>query len=173
MSCKSGGCAVYADGCRLSQRRALARVLQRRSGLFLFCVASLWGWSAAAQPPSPHFVVAPGASTVSDTATKLTWQRNAPAKTYDWTSAGKYCADLQLDGKGWRLPTVKELQTLVDETRTMPAIDPMAFPHTAPDYYRTSSQVPGFTTQSWTVSFAYGFDGFYGADTLQHVRCVR
>jgi hypothetical protein len=128
---------------------------------------------AAAPKSAPHFAVASGAGIVNDAATTLAWQRSAPADTYDFSGASKYCAQLDLAGPGWRLPTIKELQTLVDETRRMPAIDVTAFPHTVSDYYWTSSQVPGFATQAWTVSFAYGFDGFFGADTQQHVRCVR
>jgi L-lactate utilization protein LutB len=35
-----------------------------------------------------------------------------------------------LGGGHWRLPTKIELESIVDETWTMPAIDPQAFPNT-------------------------------------------
>ncbi len=144
-----------------------------RTALLVAGIVSLSLNQLAAQATASHFVVAPSSTTVSDTATQLTWQRSAPSQTYDWKSATKYCAQLELDGKGWRLPTIKELHTLVDESRVMPAIDVSAFPAAVSDYYWSSSQVPGFLTETWTVGFAYGFDGFFGVDTGQHVRCVR
>jgi hypothetical protein len=121
--------------------------------------------------------------TVVDAATQLSWQRTAPAKTFEFSEAGKYCAGLDLEGKGWRVPTIKELQTLIDETRAMPAIDPIAFPRTAPEFYWTASAVAAAdsfadagtaeTGQAWAVSFRFGFDGAFETKMEQHVRCVR
>ena len=110
---------------------------------------------------------------VKDTATQLTWQRTEPQDVYAFDAAGKYCGELDLGGKGWRLPTIKELQTLIDETRSMPAIDGAAFPKTATDFYWTASAVAGSEGQAWAVSFRFGFDGAFEAKTKQHVRCVR
>jgi hypothetical protein len=111
--------------------------------------------------------------TVKDSATQLVWQRAAPDQAFGFDAAGTYCSDLELDGKGWRLPSIKELQTLVDEARQLPAIDPVAFPHTQTDYYWTASSVTGVEDQAWAVSFRYGFDGAFETKTEQHVRCVR
>src|SRR5258706_11285535 len=61
-------------------------------------------------------------STVYDTQTKLTWQQAIPKSLYAWADAKTYCSALSLDGSGWRLPSINELQTLVDES-TNPAID--------------------------------------------------
>lgn len=120
-----------------------------------------------------HTPRTPTAGTVHDPSTKLTWQQAESTKRRIWSDAGAYCAALDVDGRGWRLPTVKELQTLVDETRQQPAIDAAAFPNTSADEYWTSSPVPGFPDMAWTVSFAYGFDGFYDIKMFHHVRCVR
>jgi formylglycine-generating enzyme required for sulfatase activity len=138
--------------------------------LGLAALASLQS-TAAADAPSGHFVSKDG--TVEDSATMLTWQQDAPSEKYTWPDALGYCAALDLQGTGWRLPTVKELQTLVDEARAMPAIDQTAFPKTARAEYWTSSRVASFPGNAWTVSFAYGFDGFFDIGTTEHVRCVR
>ena len=72
--------------------------------------------------------------TVTDTSTGLTWQQ-ATAGPMAWEAAQKYCAKLELAGGGWRLPTVQELQSIVDYTRQVPAIDTAAFPDTMSRYY--------------------------------------
>ena len=92
---------------------------------------------------------------------------------YNWDDAANYCAKLDLHGTGWRLPSIKELHTLVDVTRMMPATDLASFPAVVSEYYWTSSQVPNFENEVYAVSFAYGFDGFFDVNTKQHVRCVR
>ncbi|MBM9577094.1 DUF1566 domain-containing protein [Leptospira sp. 201903070] len=63
-----------------------------------------------------------------------------PAATADWTSALAYCNSLVLAGRVWRLPTVKELQSLVDFGRTaFPIINTSSFPDTVGGYYWTST----------------------------------
>jgi hypothetical protein len=63
---------------------------------------------------------------VLDTLTKLVWQRQASTKTMSWSEAQGYCSNA-----GLRLPTVKELRSIVDLTlgRPGPAIDQRAFPN--------------------------------------------
>ena len=66
--------------------------------------------------------------TVTDQATGLMWQQNDSGVGMDWEKAHTY-ADAQnkanfLGHNDWRLPTNKELQTLVDYTRSPGATDP-------------------------------------------------
>lgn len=79
--------------------------------------------------PAGRYTI-PGDGTVYDTATTLTWQRAANMTPTTWASAGPYCASLTGPaGGGWRLPTVKELTTLLDYSRpSSPFIDSVAFP---------------------------------------------
>lgn len=125
----------------------------------------------AADSPGCHF--APMAGVVSDSATRLSWQQSSAGMMYTWDDAARYCATLDLHGMGWRMPSVKELQTLVDETMAMPAIDSVSFPDTSPENYWSSSQVVSFSNDAWVVSLAYGYDLFFDVHSLQHVRCVR
>lgn len=73
--------------------------------------------------------VSNGNGTVTDRATGLTWQQADSGRGMDWEHALGYCESLSLAGKDdWRLPSVKELQSLVDysrspETTRSPAID--------------------------------------------------
>ncbi|WP_108651058.1 Lcl C-terminal domain-containing protein [Dongshaea marina] len=62
--------------------------------------------------------------TVLDKATGLTWQQKDDGKTRNWQQALAYCEALKLaDHSDWRLPNVKELQSIVDYQKNSPAID--------------------------------------------------
>ncbi|MDX5592302.1 DUF1566 domain-containing protein [Pseudovibrio sp. SPO723] len=57
--------------------------------------------------------------TVLDRATGLTWQQQDSTKALRWTEALAYCEGLRLGGRNdWRLPNVKELQSIVDYSRS-------------------------------------------------------
>lgn len=72
-----------------------------------------------------------GDGTVTDQATGLMWQKDDDGKTYDWPQALQYASDLKLAGyQDWRLPTAKELQSIIDYSRApksthSAAIDPV------------------------------------------------
>ncbi|MCG7904760.1 MAG: DUF1566 domain-containing protein [Candidatus Thiodiazotropha weberae] len=66
--------------------------------------------------------------TVSDAALELMWQQRDDGQPRDWSQALAYCEGLNLAGHNdWRLPNIKELQTLVDYRYSDPAIDPRFF----------------------------------------------
>ncbi|MDP6044176.1 MAG: DUF1566 domain-containing protein [Phycisphaerae bacterium] len=66
-----------------------------------------------------------GGGTVTDAATGLVWQLADSAKTMNWKQALAYAEGLKLAGRDdWRLPNVKELQTIVDYRFAPNAVDP-------------------------------------------------
>jgi hypothetical protein len=117
-----------------------------------------------------RYVIKPGV--VTDTKTKLIWQQEAAPSPYTWNEAKTYCSTLTLNGLEWRLPGVKELETLVDESRVNPAIDRTAFPNTTAQFYWTASLVTSFEGNGWTVDFTRGGDNFFPITSTQLVRCV-
>ena len=126
---------------------------------------------AHADAPAGRYTITNG--TVYDTKTKLTWQQAVPSTKYAWARANTYCSGLNLTGTGWRLPTVKELQTIVDESRTNPTIDPTVFPSTPSDYFWSSSPLAGSSSSSWYVYFIYGAAYYSVVSNTYYVRCVR
>jgi len=83
--------------------------------------------SASANAPAGQYVVTAsgtGNGTVYDTKSKLTWQQTVSSATYSWVAAKTYCAGVgaSLGGTGWRLPTIKELQSIVDLTQRPPLL---------------------------------------------------
>jgi hypothetical protein len=60
-----------------------------------------------------------GDGTVSDRASGLVWQSVDDGTPKNWKSALQYCANLRLAGaEDWRLPSAKELHTIIDYTRS-------------------------------------------------------
>ena len=72
-----------------------------------------------------------GDGTITDKATGLMWMKNDSSKDMSWEDALSYAASLHYAGHDdWRLPDVKQLQSIVDYTRSpattqSPAIDPL------------------------------------------------
>jgi hypothetical protein len=132
--------------------------------------------AGAKTPPS----YAPTPETVQDAVTGLTWQRNLPmtyagcTSTCTWEKAKAYCDTLVLEGaEDWRLPTMIELVSILDDNAVMPSINAAIFPNTPSDNFWSASPNTGDSTQAWGV----GFDAFQVLarpknDSL-HVRCVR
>jgi formylglycine-generating enzyme required for sulfatase activity len=144
----------------------------------LVAIAVALATSANASAPTGRYVVTNGGTasgTVYDTKTELTWQQAIPSTTYTWADAKTYCAGVgaSLGGTGWRLPTCKELQTIVDDSRTNPAIDPNAFPSTPSAWFWSSSPVAGSSSGAWLVSSFYGFTYGSAFPYPSFVRCVR
>jgi hypothetical protein len=73
--------------------------------------------------PSPHYTVQNG--TVLDNGTKLTWQQGYDPVPSLPNGVANYCSTLLLGGGGWRAPSVKELETIVDDSMVAPALDPV------------------------------------------------
>ncbi|MES1204372.1 MAG: DUF1566 domain-containing protein [Pseudomonadota bacterium] len=94
---------------------------------------------AGAIPAGGARTLFPAPGLVHDAYTRLTWQRAVDAVTPDWAGALDRCRAAALPGTGWRLPSMKELQTIIDVNRSLPAIDPAAFPDMPFDQYWTSS----------------------------------
>lgn len=113
-----------------------------------------------------------GNGTVTDLATGLTWQQQGDNTKRSWAVAGTYCRSLSLGGKSdWRLPDIKELQSIVDNRLQAPAVDGIAFPGTNPSYY-WSATTPSIG-YAWHVSFLNGYVDYHLKSTPYYVRCVR
>ncbi len=120
----------------------------------------------------PDLVV--GADTVQDRATGLTWQRvGAQFPVSHASTAEASCNKLKLGGysAGWRLPTVRELLTLVDTRTSVPAIDRSAFPDTRSAPYWTRS-IDAEDRRPWLVNFRYGYVETDDEEYMPYARCV-
>ena len=119
--------------------------------------------------PTNRFVVLAG-GLVSDRLTNLVWQQQASTATMSWSEAMSYCT-----AAGFRLPTVKELRSIVDYSVPPPGptINPKAFPNTPAEEFWTSTENRGFPDYSWFVSFKDGLVNSNGTINALRARCVR
>jgi hypothetical protein len=132
---------------------------------------------ALANAPARRYTAAGGV--VNDTMTKLAWQQLVGAQRYSFDDAKVYCEGLNLKGTGWRVPTIKELETIVDDAT---GIDPVFLPTTDPSYppdstrgsYWSSTRMVAYDSEAWLVSFSAGGAPGPAYTLLTHyVRCVR
>jgi hypothetical protein len=143
------------------------------------------GSGTTATTPAVHYTINPATAvidagtggganspieTVTDNWTGLTWQRQIALQQY--ADVGTYCAQF---GNGFRLPTTKELLSLIDPTEYSPAIDRNAFPNTPSSGFYASTPVYSSSSQ-YSVNFDEGTTEIHGpADGTGHgyVRCVK
>lgn len=124
------------------------------------------------------------AKTITDVQTRLVWERNVVLTTMTWEDADKYCRLTY----GGRLPTIKELLTLVDEEPhseydgevVNTFIDPDAFgnggsrlrtPLDAPYWTTTPAKQSAMTV--WTLNFETGLMEETPRAVTRHLRCVK
>lgn len=72
----------------------------------------------------------------------------------------------------WRLPTVDELSTLLDDAY-VPQIDPVVFPATVSGRYWSSTEYTSDATYAWYVFFGGGFASANSKSISANVRMVR
>jgi hypothetical protein len=72
----------------------------------------------------------------------------------------------------WRLPTVKELSSLVNRDRCNPSVDVSYFPHTAESFYWASTMVAGIATYAWVIDFRKGLIMTDGTPANHHMQAV-
>jgi hypothetical protein len=122
--------------------------------------------------------------TVTDTRTGLTWMRCALGQTWDaskmtciGTASGiTWQKAKAMDYKypninGWRLPSLVELKSILDSSRTSPAIDTLVFPETPSAYFWTNEIE--LSSTAWGVDFNLGGTASVLRAFNNHVRLVR
>ena len=162
----------------------------------LFTLAFIVG--LAAQPaqavqtcPSGNPRIAPdsrytvhGDGTVTDLRTGLMWKQcsegqsgascTGTVSTMTWASALSAAENTVFAGfSDWRLPSAKELQSLVETGCFGPAINEARFPNTSTGYYWSSSSVAAYASGAWVVVFDYGGVYVSGRSGNYGVRLVR
>jgi hypothetical protein len=108
-----------------------------------------------------------------DNSTNLVWQDNRSAKIVkkDWKYAKQYCKNLILDRENdWRLPTIQELQTIVDsKTKVKVGMQNIAYD----DGYWSISEDTTDKANAWRIDFNDGDKYTFDKSYKTYVRCVR
>ena len=92
----------------------------------------------------------------------------------DWDALINASNNANLCGfNDWRVPTIDELKTLVDDGRSDPSIDVHYFPNTLSASYWSSSPRAGYSRYAWIVHFNDGNDYYSSRSNDRRVRLVR
>ena len=122
-----------------------------------------------------HRFVKNADGTASDLDTGLVWQQAPLATVTNWEGALRYAEGLSLAGSSdWRLPNIKELQSINDESLIRPSVDTNLFPGTGQTarFWSSTTRCNG-TNTAWHVDFTYGIATYDVKQTNYWVRCVR
>ncbi len=114
---------------------------------------------------------------VLDNETGLVWEQSPDTFTRDWVNANVRCITKTVGNrKGWRLPTVQELGSLVDPTvltgPTLPAGHPFTNVQSA-IYWSASTAHTSDSGLAWFVSFDDGHIANVGKADAHNFWCVR
>lgn len=138
--------------------------------------------SEPAREPANHYTSL-SSGEVRDNYTGLIWQAGESG-ALDHAAALTYCTSLELGGNSWRLPSMRELATLVDEAKVAPAINEEYFPGTKygarSNNWYWSSDEDALSSAAWALNFDDGFtgtnkgaEGAWNYFTSGFARCVR
>jgi hypothetical protein len=113
---------------------------------------------------------------VLDRETGLVWEQSPSTSFFNWWNASDHCVVLSKGGrKGWRLPTIQDLASLIDPTTANPSL-PSGHPFNVPSSYYWSATSSALTpTLAWVVLFFNGgvFGDVKGRDDGNLAWCVR
>lgn len=114
-----------------------------------------------------------GDGTATDMKRGLMWQQQDDDTMRTWEDALSYCEGLSLASYGdWRLPNARELNSIYDDARFNPAIDPV-FANAKSSAYWSSTTLAEGNTRAW-VKYLGNADLDYNYKTATgYVRCVR
>ncbi|MFT4927819.1 MAG: hypothetical protein ACI8WB_003933 [Phenylobacterium sp.] len=176
--------------------KKLNKRLVTASYLFSALCGGLFSYQALAQTcyttlttttPTANFTIVSNGMTL-DTITGLMWTRCSYGQTWDatnstctgspssitWQDALQLSTTVTYGGhSNWRLPTVKELATIVEQSCVDPSINQTIFPATSAENYWTGTTVNDENTWAWGMAFYNGRNNNKEKLLDLHVRFVR
>jgi hypothetical protein len=128
-------------------------------------------------PASTRFIVLSnmGGAAVLDRETGLVWERSPDPAERNWFDSFTHCRALTTGNrKGWRLPTIHELQTLLDPSVSEPSLPPGVFlgilitaPPVSNSYWASTTDVEP-PTNAYLTNFGTG-----GISSIEKTNAVR
>ncbi len=129
--------------------------------------------AGGAKAPAQRFELT--SDTAHDLATGLLWQR-AHTVAADWVTALESCEASDLGGyTDWRVPSIKEFYTIVEDTAIAPCIDTAVFPDNTQEAYWTSTPgaLESVNWAAWVVNFNDCYTTPAAVTQALRTRCVR
>ncbi|MFM2358330.1 MAG: hypothetical protein RLY16_323 [Bacteroidota bacterium] len=112
--------------------------------------------------------------TTTDNFTGLTWQKIHSNDSLTWENALLYADTLSLANyTDWRMPNIKELQSINDELRIGPSIDTNYIRAINNKKYWSSTTLPNHTNEAWYLNARFGITSYDLKTAKDYVICVR
>lgn len=110
--------------------------------------------------------------TITDLLTQLTWQKAPNTASMTWEQALSYAEQLSLSGNSqWRLPNIKELQSLHDPELVNPAIGNV-FNNVGVRNYWSSTTLSNQNFKAWYWNTQFGITTYDLKTNSNYVICV-
>ena len=88
-------------------------------------------------------------------------------------TASTYCSELRLGGyDDWRVPTIEELMTLSDKSKSNNSIDDI-FENCSDGIYWSQTELYNESSKVWGVKFDLGVDRWVDKSKENYIRCIR
>lgn len=95
--------------------------------------------------------------TISDALTGLYWQKVSYGDSLTWEEALQFADTFSLaDYSDWRLPNIKEMRSINDESLINPSINTNFFTNALIGKYWSSTTLPNFTARAWYLDTKFG-----------------
>jgi hypothetical protein len=115
-----------------------------------------------------------GDGTITDNLTQLVWQKTPNTETFIWDRALVYAEGLTIGtSSDWRLPNIKELQSINNELATNPSVFGPYFSSVGVHNYWSSTTLPNQTLNAWYWNTQFGITTYNLKTNPNYVLCVR
>jgi hypothetical protein len=115
-----------------------------------------------------------GDGTIADNITGLIWQKVQSPNTLTWEEALIYASGLSLAGKSdWRVPNVKEIQSLNDAKLFKPSFNKNYFINVLSGNFWSSTTLVNAPAKAWDINVDYGIVSYNEKTFKENVLCVR
>lgn len=114
--------------------------------------------------------------TITDLATNLEWQQTPDMQTKSWEDALVYAENLSIDSKSdWRLPSIRELQSINDENYGNPSVNTNYFNllNTQRKFWSSTTLIAKDATKAWFWDTQFGITTYDLKSVQNFVLCVR
>ncbi len=122
----------------------------------------------------PNHFIDNGNGTTTDLVTDLIWQQIPYSDSITWEQALTFADTLTFAGfSDWRLPNIKELQSINDESLINPSINQTFFNGVNVNHYWSSTSLPNQTTKGWYLDTQFGVTTYQFKINKLYALCVR
>ena len=112
--------------------------------------------------------------TITDNLTNLVWQKEPNTIAVSWENALLYANNLILENDSdWRIPNIKELQSLNDEGFVNPSVNTSIFSNIGVKKYWSSTTQQNQTTNAWYWNTQFGITTYDPKINSNYIICVR